>query len=71
MLDGTTREEIGSVVETPKGFIEVRGKPKVPEGGRVDKITKLAGPIPGPLDPGINTGNGYGKFSSIGGTSRF
>jgi len=43
MLGGTTREETGSVVETtkansasqvletPKGFIEVKGTPKVPE----------------------------------------
>ena len=68
MLDGTTREETGSVVETPKtnsasqvletlkGFIEVKGTPKVPEGWRVDKIIKLAVPIPGPLGPDINTG---------------
>ena len=68
MLGGTTSDETGSVVETtkansvsqvletPKGFIEVKGTPKVPEGWRVDKIIKLAGPIPGPLGPGINTG---------------
>ena len=68
MLGGTTSDETGSVVETtkansasqvletPRGFIEVKGTPKVPEGWRVDKIIKLAGPIPGPLGPGINTG---------------
>jgi len=68
MLGGTTSDETGSVVETtkansasqvletPRGFIEVKGMPKVPEGWRVDKITKLTGPIPGPLGPGINTG---------------
>ena len=68
MLGGTTSEETGSaiettkansasqVLETPRGFIEVKGTPKVPEGWRVDKIIKLAGPIPGPLGPDINTG---------------
>jgi len=60
MLGGTTSEETGSVVETtkansafqvletPKGFIEVKGAPKMPEGWRIDKIIKLASPIPGP-----------------------
>ena len=60
MLGGTTSDATGSVVETtkansafqvletPKGFIEVKGTPKMPEGWRVDKIIKLAGPIPGP-----------------------
>ncbi len=59
MLSGTTSAETGSVVETtkansasqvletPRGFIEVKGIPKVPEGWRADKIIKLAGPIPG------------------------
>ena len=59
MLGGTTSDETGSVVETtkansasqvletPKGFIEVKDTPKVPEGWRADKIIKLAGPIPG------------------------
>ena len=68
ILGGTTSDETGSVVdttkansasqvlETPRGFIEVKGTPKVPEGWRVDKIIKLAGPIPGPLGLGINTG---------------
>ena len=68
MLGGTTSDETGSVVETtkansasqvletPRGFIEVKGTPKVPEDWRVDKIIKLAGPIPGPLGPDINTG---------------
>ena len=68
MLGGTTSEETGSaiettkansasqVLETPRGFIEVKGTPKVPEDWRVDKIIKLAGPIPGPLGPDINTG---------------
>ena len=68
MLGGITREEAGSVVETtkansapqvletPRGFIEVKGMPKVPEGWRVDKIIKLADPFPGPLGPGIDTG---------------